>query len=351
MVALMNQLATEKALRNAVTHICARYPRRHVWNVSHLAGCRDWIKSQVEGMGYEVKQQSFIASYWSNHLGAPATLEVSNLIVDIPGTDPRAKTMIVGAHYDARCGMAKQQSRMPAFFDAPLAPDHPSYFYQDTPGANDNTSAVAALLVLLDQLRGKTLRRPLQVAFWVNEEFPFFKNHWANGRKHNGVTYHAAGIGSLEHARALNPDEILGAIVLDAIGCYDDGQGYASKDANWLRRFAVQQIFPKQHDYVAFLTDARYLGFTRRAARLFRAVPDTPRLIVRGLPAARNFNWGWSDDWSFWKCGIPAFCVTDTAFIRSQHYHRITDTPETLNYPTLARVVQGLQATTERLCQ
>jgi hypothetical protein len=34
--------------------------------------------------------------------------------------------------------------------------------------------------------------------------------------------------------------------------------------------------------------------------------------------------------------------VTDTAFYRYPHYHRATDTAEKLNYPQMARVVEGL---------
>jgi hypothetical protein len=47
----------------------------------------------------------------------------------------------------------------------------------------------------------------------------------------------------------------------------------------------------------------------------------------------------WSDDWSFWRQGIPAFSFTDTAFLRHDHYHEISDTEEKLNYASMADVV------------
>jgi hypothetical protein len=37
--------------------------------------------------------------------------------------------------------------------------------------------------------------------------------------------------------------------------------------------------------------------------------------------------------------------VTDTAFLRNPHYHLPSDTPDTLNYDFLARVVDGIRAT------
>ena len=41
---------------------------------------------------------------------------------------------------------------------------------------------------------------------------------------------------------------------------------------------------------------------------------------------------------NFWRAGLPAVHVTNTANFRSPHYHRRTDTPETLDYETLARI-------------
>ena len=51
---------------------------------------------------------------------------------------------------------------------------------------------------------------------------------------------------------------------------------------------------------------------------------------------------GWSDQWSFWQEGYPAVMVTDTAPFRNSHYHTTHDTPETLDFDRMARVVGGL---------
>ena len=58
---------------------------------------------------------------------------------------------------------------------------------------------------------------------------------------------------------------------------------------------------------------------------------------------------GWSDHWSFWQEGYPAVMVTDTAFFRNPHYHKTSDTPDTLDYPRMAKVVAGLAAVMMRL--
>jgi hypothetical protein len=43
--------------------------------------------------------------------------------------------------------------------------------------------------------------------------------------------------------------------------------------------------------------------------------------------------------------------VTDTAFLRNPHYHLLSDTPETLNYEFLAKVVEGISGAVLELDQ
>ena len=53
---------------------------------------------------------------------------------------------------------------------------------------------------------------------------------------------------------------------------------------------------------------------------------------------------GWSDHWSFWQEGFAGLMITDTAPFRYPHYHKATDTPDKIDYATLANVVLGLEA-------
>src|SRR3546814_4064267 len=52
-----------------------------------------------------------------------------------------------------------------------------------------------------------------------------------------------------------------------------------------------------------------------------------------------------SDHEPFWRRGIPAVLLTGTATLRSPHYHRDSDTPDTLDYARLAQVADSLAAT------
>ena len=49
-----------------------------------------------------------------------------------------------------------------------------------------------------------------------------------------------------------------------------------------------------------------------------------------------------SDHAPFWKAGIPALMWTDTAEFRNPHYHRESDTPDTLDYAFMAEVARIL---------
>jgi hypothetical protein len=42
-----------------------------------------------------------------------------------------------------------------------------------------------------------------------------------------------------------------------------------------------------------------------------------------------------------WRAGVPAVLVTDTANFRNPHYHRATDTPETLDYGRMTAIVRA----------
>lgn len=47
-----------------------------------------------------------------------------------------------------------------------------------------------------------------------------------------------------------------------------------------------------------------------------------------------------SDHAPFWEAGIPSIMWTDTSEFRNPHYHRASDTPDTLDYAFLSKVTQ-----------
>jgi len=49
-----------------------------------------------------------------------------------------------------------------------------------------------------------------------------------------------------------------------------------------------------------------------------------------------------SDHEPFWRRRVPAVLITATATLRSPHYHRSTDTPDTLDHARLGQVADSL---------
>ena len=68
-------------------------------------------------------------------------------------------------------------------------------------------------------------------------------------------------------------------------------------------------------------------------------------LPVRSINAPLSLQGiDFSDHLNYWKEGMPAIMVTDTAFLRNSNYHRVEDTAEKLDYGRMAKVVQGVHA-------
>jgi Zn-dependent M28 family amino/carboxypeptidase len=246
----------------------------------------------------------YIASAFAGH-GLNATLQsfpsggrtVSNVELV-----PAAKSyIVVGAHYDTVPG---------------------------SPGADDNASAVAALIELAGLLAKDRL--PIRFVAFANEELPYFMG---------------PEMGSWNSARASRDrgDNVRAMLSLEMLGYYRDeprSQRYPPP---------LGLLYPDRGNFVAFVGDLGARKLVRRSIASFRKNTAFPSEGV----AAPAFVPGvtWSDHWSFRNHGIPAIMVTDTAFNRYPHYHLPTDTPEKLDYERLARVTVGLAATLRELAR
>jgi hypothetical protein len=118
------------------------------------------------------------------------------------------------------------------------------------------------------------------------------------------------------------------------------------------------RINERRGDFILGVHRRSSEGFARRwaheaaTAGLGAALLRDPRWNGRGQ---RVTHWGnpllmdldRSDHEPFWRRGVPAILLTATATLRSPHYHRHTDTPETLDYARLARVAHSLAAALE----
>lgn len=202
---------------------------------------------------------------------------------------------VVGAHYDAFGSTG------------PMA------------GADDDASGVAGLLELSRLLGRRSPRVGVELVAFANEEPPFFGSR---------------DMGSAVHARSLSGRDVRGMICLEMIGYFTERQPWPST--------ILRLLYPSNGDFI---------GVTGRSqdAPLARFVKSG----IRGAGGIRVYSFNApgalasdaSDHRNYWAAGFHAVMVTDTAYIRNPNYHTRFDTPETLDYVRLARVVDGIANT------
>jgi len=216
-----------------------------------------------------------------------------NWILKLPGSRPGRPPILVGAHFDA----------------APA-----------TPGADDNASGVAVLLELARHFAADPAPSPLWLVAFDLEE--------------RGM------IGSRAYARFLRQQRqpLRLMLSLEMLGYRDPTPGSQRYPAG------LEKLYPNRGDYIGLIGNWPTWGDLLKLQRDFQKVGIPCCWLLAGqrgliLPATRL-----SDHSPFWDAGYPAVMVTDTAFLRNPHYHKPSDTLETLDQDFLTGVCQGLMA-------
>lgn len=253
-----------------------------------------YLATQFAKSGWNVSHQSFSA------LG-----ETYRNIVAVKTPSRRlsgvySSPLLIGAHYDT---------------------------VPDSPGADDNASGLAVLLEMAARLRKLAFSRPVWLVGFCLEE--------------------QDRLGSRALAARLKADgqALAGVIILECVGFS------SSRPASQQVPPGVPQAVPTVGDFLAIVGNesARDLVQAIERSAMSRApVLKTQSLIVPGcgevLPHTRR-----SDHASFWDANYPAVMLTDTANFRNPHYHRETDTVETLNVRFLVGVIDTVTAVTAEL--
>jgi hypothetical protein len=261
-------------------------------NVTHypaLERAAQYIERTLKDLGYALDAQVFTV-----HGRSVRNIEATR---EARASGEAVRSLVLGAHYDS---------------------------YEDSPGANDNGTGVAAVLALarlLKDWQGESTR--LRLVLFVNEEPPY---------------YRTADMGSLRYAQRLaeRKEPLVGMVSLETLGAFSDkpdSQEYPPP---------LGVFFPTTANFIAFVGLPGSRGFLHEVMGSFRrhtAFPSVggvaPDLVVPGV--------GWSDHWSFDKNGYAAIMITDTALYRYQHYHLPSDTPDKIDYMRLARITKGLE--------
>lgn len=164
----------ERCLRSDVGTLAQDIGPRSLAQPERLEKPQAFLVRRLEEAGWTVAR-----------LASPVgTANAVNLEVEKHGTKHPEQTVVVGAHYDT-------------------APQ--------TPGADDNSSGVAALLVLAERFAGQPTERTLRFVAFANEEPPYFQTDL---------------MGSRVYARRCREkgEQVVAMLCLETIGYFSDAK-------------------------------------------------------------------------------------------------------------------------------
>ncbi len=245
-----------------------------------------YVEDALRATGLPVQQQAYQADGQT----------VRNVYATKHGSDPTKPMVVIGAHYDT-C--------------------------DNTPGADDNASGVAALIELAGRCVNTPLECTVRFAAFVNEEAPYFGTD---------------AMGSLVYVQEAKRcgDRVALMLSLEMLGYYSDRPG----SQQYPPLFGIGR--PQRGDFIGIVGRTGSGRLLRRIETAFRGGTPLPLEVASAPEWVEGVSL--SDQWAFWQAGYPAVMATDTAFYRNPHYHTERDTSDTLDYGRMARVVDGLEA-------
>jgi Zn-dependent M28 family amino/carboxypeptidase len=256
-----------------------------------LERAADYIYATLQSLTYRVEPHPFTFD----------GREYRNIIATRTGTRRPEERLLIIAHYDT---------------------------VEDSPGADDNASAVAGLLEMAKVLEPVEFGRTVQFAAVSLEE-----------RQRQDPLEQAGLWGSRALAAEAEKEnwQLAGVIVLEMIA-------YAGPSIVQRGPPELPIKLPEYGDFIGVIGNVASSGLVDRllqAVERYRlALPAVP-LVVPGngeiLIETRR-----SDHAPFWDRGYQAIMLTDTADFRSPHYHQPTDTLDTLNLPFAAEVCRAV---------
>lgn len=240
----------------------------------------DWIAGQLASFGYEV----FFQGQFRNVVTRPVS----------PTSEP---LVLIGAHYDS---------------------------VPNCPGADDNASAVAAMLACAQALARFAPMLPVCcVAFNAEED---------------GL------VGSRDFVEVFLPEsgwQFRQVHILEMLGYCSNVPGSQRLPAG----LPVQ--IPDTGNFLGIISNHRsndvLEGLLNQTSAYVPALPVVGLKLYLGLEKLLPVL-GRSDHAPFWNAGIPALMWTDTAEFRNPNYHLHSDTPDTLDYGFLRKSTQLLFA-------
>jgi Zn-dependent M28 family amino/carboxypeptidase len=253
------------------------FPRHYEAERKANVHARDLLLRLLHGFGYTAP--IFQGSY-------------DNIVVT---TDDavRSPFLLLGAHYDSVPG---------------------------TPGADDNGSAIAVCLECARLLKQHGVGSTMIVFF---------------NREEDGLLGSREFVAHIEEQSAWSIDE---AHIFEMVGFCNRAPHSQAMPPD-----LPGVIAPEVGDFLALIANQHSNATADKLITLAASyIPATPVLALKIYMGIEKWlgHLHRSDHAPFWQAGIPAVMWTDTAEFRNPHYHRATDTPDTLDYDFVAQVTK-----------
>ena len=244
---------------------------------------RDWLVNEFQQLGLNVELQGAYDN-----------------VVATPKSKENKPTIVVGAHYDS----------MP-----------------NTPGADDNASAVSAMLGCARAFAEHFPERNVSFVGFNREEDDL--------------------LGSFDFVRNIASGkfpEVKEAHIIEMVGFS------LSKPGSQRAPAKMPLKLPDTGDFLGVIANGKSREIGREILKSAATyLPDELPVLTLTLPFGMErlnvfSDTLRSDHTPFWKENIPATMWTDTSEFRNPHYHSENDTPDTLNYEYLENVYKLLVA-------
>jgi Zn-dependent M28 family amino/carboxypeptidase len=264
--------------QDIIRHISVEIGERPLTNYVNLERTRDYIIGKFREYGAVTTLQEYVAEGKS----------VCNIIAEIKGTREPERIIIVGAHYDT---------------------------VEGTPGADDNTTAVAGLLEMYRLLAQHRPRRTIRFVAFTLEEPPFFSSEL---------------MGSMQYAKNCQkkkePVDFMVCLEMLGFGGRRCRQNYPLED--------MRRLYPSSGNFLAVVSlpsSSEYAYLWRNAWNGLSGKKIYDMIGPSSIPGI-----SFSDHYSFNRHGFKSIMLTDTAFFRNTNYHTEKDTIDTLNFKFLS---------------
>ncbi|WP_372366231.1 M28 family peptidase [Candidatus Uabimicrobium sp. HlEnr_7] len=273
-VATLTKETSVSHLQNTLKNIVGA--RHYSFNPQHNNFVKEWIATQLTDYGYSV----YLQGKYGNIVALPQNVD--------------SAVIVIAAHYDS---------------------------IAESPGADDNGSAVAALVECARVLAQCSIPVCF-VAFNCEED---------------GL------LGSYDFVENLNhfPYEVKYVHVLEMVGFCS----YEENSQEIPAGIPIENV--RIGDFIALVGD-QHSGeqLTNTLQSIATYSPNLPALglLVDSISQSFLHILKRSDHFPFWQAQIPALMWTDTAEYRNPHYHKKTDTIDTIDFDFLQKVTESVVA-------